>query len=158
MIWKNSVRCLKCRKEYANFPLDVYVGPIRDEIIVSKWQASSGIAAFKCESLYNGRIISIRCPCCILTILIAADLAPHTLAGYARESQEKNPDLQMSRIFELQSARCKLKELPVNCPRCDALITAGYMPNRCRYCESDQLQIFKAGPVQQDDELSKLHA
>lgn len=144
--WQNTLWCLDCGQRYNTYPRTLHIGPILDEVITGESAYGPGIVAYNTERLYKGRIHQVYCPFCALRVEVAESLAPCSLHGYIRNIQERSGDLHLDRILHLKGARGS-KPFPVNCPRCDRVISGENMQNRCRHCQGNQLQVIDSRPL-----------
>lgn len=137
-----ATRCLKCGRDSSFEQRDVFVGPLRDEI-VTKTEERDGISCIiDVERLYTGKILRVHCPYCVLRISIADDLAPWSLTDHLLNLDPNSADLDLKPLFHVTPAHSKLRDFPLRCPRCDEEIAALEMGKLCLECGSNQLQVL----------------
>ena len=138
-----DTRCLECGAEYELHPRDVMIGPLGEEVVTGEDDVD-GITCYRTTPLYRGAVMQICCPDCLLKISIASALAPHSLRHYIQYQQGSFSDLNMEQVLDWTAALCRIREFPVLCPRCEALIAKPNLRKRCRQCGSNQLQVLRS--------------
>ena len=138
-----DARCLKCGAEYELHPRCVIVGPL-DEQVVAGQEEVHGIASLRTTPLYSGAVLRVCCPACLLEVRIAFDLAPHSLRRYVHYQRDSFSGLQMDHVLYCTSAVCRIREFPLDCPRCEATIAEPGLHKTCKECGSNQLQVLRS--------------
>jgi hypothetical protein len=145
MTFTLDTRCLECGAEYPVTPRQVDIGPLHETVVTGTID-HGGITGLLIAPLYNGRVTRIFCPACSLEIRIASDLTPQSLRTFIDYQKRSFEDLRMERVMDTASCPSKVREFPVECPRCARQITGPNFYRQCRQCGSNQLQVLRSAP------------
>jgi|GEM_PF-5267897 len=137
--WTYHLRCLACKKEYEETPISIDLGPVHDDIVIGVDETEIGISTYKTEKLYGGRITDVCCPYCLLRISITIDLLPSSWVNWLRWQKVDFQNIPIEQLFENNRV---FRGFPLDCPRCSRAINKEKEGKRCKFCDSEQLNLI----------------
>ena len=149
-MWRILLRCQVCKSERTVFPRTLIIGPLQEQVVTNRELAHEGSAKLSIlhtQPLYKGRVLSVRCPYCDLSVQVAMDLAPHTLRNYLNNEEKQFEGLAIDRLFKMSATQCEIKPFPLDCPRCTRSIQCANSRRHCVDCGSDQVQLIQSEPL-----------